>query len=487
MNERLPAGWTEANLGELASDITYGYTAKSSADPIGPRMLRITDIQDDRVNWSTVPHCSISEEDLSKYKLERGDLVFARTGATVGKSFLIREEIPDSVYASYLIRVRCRNYDLARYLSHFFRSPIYWSQITDASSGIGQPNVNGSKLKQLRIPVAPAAEQKRIADKLDRLLAAVDTCKARLDAIPAILKRFRQSVLAAATSGELTEEWRAGRRTISMENLLDSIALKRRTAIAKGELKRDFFPRVFGASDAQQLPALPRSWAYALLDQLAEPSAYALKAGPFGSALKKDSFVASGYKVYGQEQVIRGDQAYGDYYISSEKFETLSSCAVKPSDILISLVGTIGKVLVLSANCERGIINPRLLKVSLAAELHRDYFRVFLSSPACHRFYRTESHGGTMEILNLQILRDLPIPVPPIEEQVEIAARADRLLARIDQMTDAVTAARSTIDSLAMSFLKRAFSGRLVVVQSESTLSQDASDLDCPSINGSHS
>lgn len=92
-----------------------------------------------------------------------------------------------------------------------------------------------------------------------------------------------------------------------------------------------------------------------------------------------------------------------------------------------------------------------------------------------------------MEILNLQILRDLPIPVPPIEEQVEIAARADRLLARIDQMTDAVTAARSTIDSLAMSFLKRAFSGRLVVVQSESTLSQDASDLDCPSINGSHS
>src|SRR5262245_7583761 len=144
-------------------------------------------------------------------RLQKWDLVFARTGATVGKSFLIRDNVRDSVFASYLIRVRTFQSDVARYLSRFFDSPIYWNQITEFSAGIGRPNVNGSKLKNLRIPLAPFNEQKRIADKLDAVLARVDTYRDRLDRIPAILKRFRQSVLAAATSGKLTEEWREGK------------------------------------------------------------------------------------------------------------------------------------------------------------------------------------------------------------------------------------------------------------------------------------
>lgn len=208
----LPEGWVTTKLESLTTDISYGYTASSTSEEVGPKMLRITDIQDNRVVWPDVPFCQIEVDKLDKYLLKKNDLVFARTGATVGKSFLIRSEPPKAVYASYLIRVRTASEELISLLSHFFNSQQYWQQITEFSAGIGQPNVNGTKLKGLTIPLPPLVEQKVIADKLDTQLAQVETTKARLERIPKILKTFRQSVLAAAVSGKLTEEWRASVR-----------------------------------------------------------------------------------------------------------------------------------------------------------------------------------------------------------------------------------------------------------------------------------
>ena len=171
-------------------------------------MLRITDIQDNKVNWLTVPYCEASKNSVAKYLLQNGDLLFARTGATVGKSFRITGPVPESLFASYLIRVRCSIDGVSRYLAHFFRSQAYWDQVTDFSAGIGQPNVNSTKLGNLVVPLAPLAEQLRIAEKLDFLLQRVDSCRARLERVPQILKRFREAVLEAAVSGRLTEEWR---------------------------------------------------------------------------------------------------------------------------------------------------------------------------------------------------------------------------------------------------------------------------------------
>lgn len=114
--------WFEKPLKNISEDVTYGYTSKSSDKAIGPHMLRITDIQDNRVDWSAVPYCEIDENKKQQYLLKAGDLVFARTGATVGKSFLIRENPPESVYASYLIRVRCNSENSIEYLALFFQS-----------------------------------------------------------------------------------------------------------------------------------------------------------------------------------------------------------------------------------------------------------------------------------------------------------------------------------------------------------------------------
>ena len=202
----LPPGWLETSVGKVASDVTYGFTASADWDPVGPHMLRITDIQDNKVDWSKVPYCKIPDEQKPHYLLRPADIVFARTGATVGKSFRITGHIPESVFASYLIRVRCQLDDLSRYLAYYFQSPGYWAQVTASSAGTGQPNVNGTKLKELRFPLAPAIQQLAIANKLDDIVEKIGSCRARLDRVPQILNKFRGAVLEAAVSGRLNQK-----------------------------------------------------------------------------------------------------------------------------------------------------------------------------------------------------------------------------------------------------------------------------------------
>jgi len=139
--------WVETTLGEV-SVINYGYTAKANAEVVGPKFLRITDIQDGHVNWDTVPFCSLTEKEFKKHKLEKGDIVFARTGATTGKSFLLIDP-PESVSASYLIRLRITDENLLpAYLRLFFQTEDYWRLIRDGTEGAAQGGFNASKLSK---------------------------------------------------------------------------------------------------------------------------------------------------------------------------------------------------------------------------------------------------------------------------------------------------------------------------------------------------
>ena len=159
--------------------------------------MRITDIQDSRVDWDSVPYCKCS--DIEKYRLAKGDIVFARTGATVGKSFLITDVPKDSVFASYLIRLRATSVVMPELLYYYFQSPEYWNQIAGEKVGM-QPNVNGSKLTKIKIPLPPLAEQKRIVARLDSLSAKVQTlCQAQSQTATALLS-LEQSVLHKAFS-----------------------------------------------------------------------------------------------------------------------------------------------------------------------------------------------------------------------------------------------------------------------------------------------
>ena len=173
-------------LGDFAESVDYGVTASAANQPVGPKFLRITDIQNGAVNWENVPWCECGTRSASDARLKVGDIVFARTGATTGKSFLIRECPTDAVFASYLIRVRVGDSAEPRFVSHFFQTPIYWAQITKSARGVAQLGVNATTLKALLIPLPPLAEQRRIAEDLDRaeaLCAKRRAALAQLDSL----------------------------------------------------------------------------------------------------------------------------------------------------------------------------------------------------------------------------------------------------------------------------------------------------------------
>jgi len=154
--EELPKGWMKTTVKDVSLSIQYGYTESSTIENIGPKFLRITDIQENKVCWQNVPYCKISEAEIERYLLHDGDLVFARTGATVGKSFLIKGVIPKAIFASYLLRLRFPEQIFDKFISYYFQSPFYWNEILKKQVGTGQPNVNGTVLGILQFPLPPS-------------------------------------------------------------------------------------------------------------------------------------------------------------------------------------------------------------------------------------------------------------------------------------------------------------------------------------------
>ena len=151
------------------SKINYGYTSKASFNNGAYKLLRITDIQNNSVDWNMVPYCDVDSKKLSNVLLHDGDIVFARTGATTGKSFLIKNP-NKTVFASYLIRVSVnREKILPEYVMHYFQSADYWRQINDGISGSTQGGFNATKLGKLKIPIINKTEQKKLIDKLDTI------------------------------------------------------------------------------------------------------------------------------------------------------------------------------------------------------------------------------------------------------------------------------------------------------------------------------
>ena len=172
---------------------------------------------------------------------------------------------------------------------------------------------------------------------------------------------------------------------------------------------------------------IPSNWQWSKVNRLGSKQRPAVKAGPFGSSLKKEFYVSSGYRIYGQEQVIGNDLSIGNYYVDERRFKSLKSCEVKTGDILVSLVGTFGKILVVPEVFEPGIINPRLVRLSLDSQkIDPHFFSYFFQSPLVKSQLELQSHGGTMGILNAKNVSDLDVPLPPLEEQKRIAAILDK-------------------------------------------------------------
>ena len=172
----IPESWMWVRWGDLSQSIQYGYNAPAQESG-RIKMVRISDIQGGKVLWDSVPYCEIKEDDISTYLLGANDILFARTGGTVGKSYLVREVPEEAIYAGYLIRTRYSSLLCPEYLKYYMESQLYWGQLRNGTIATAQPNCNGKTLSKMVLPLPPLAEQKRIVEKLEQLLLLCERLK----------------------------------------------------------------------------------------------------------------------------------------------------------------------------------------------------------------------------------------------------------------------------------------------------------------------
>jgi len=481
--------WTECILDDLLVLMTNGSSAKQFEEEIGLPISRIETIWDEKIDFERVKYIKESEPDfIEKYQILKNDILLSHINSDshLGKTAIYKNENKVFIHGINLLKLRPSPEINADFLLHQFRfKKIKGDFIAVAQRAVNQSSINQRKLKVFDFTIAPLPEQRAIVAKIEELFSDLDKGIADLKKAQDQLKVYRQAVLKKAFEGELTKEWREQQQDLpTADELLEQIKEERQKHYEQqlenwkqavkareengNEGKKPGKPKFlkeleeFTDEDLFELHELDSYWNWVKVDKLCQYDQSAMKAGPFGSSLKKAFYTESGYKIYGQEQVISGDYKFGNYYVNNEKYQSLINCAVKPHDVLISLVGTVGKVLILPEDCEAGLINPRLVKFSLNDFYSEQFFKYFFESGFIKSIYKLKNHGTTMDVLNLGIIKELPFPLCSKKEQHQIVQEIESRLSVCDKVEESITESLEKAKALRQSVLKKAFEDTLL-------------------------
>jgi type I restriction enzyme S subunit len=442
-------------VAEIADSIQYGHTASAISRKDGPRFLRITDIQNGAVDWDAVPSCDIAAEDVPKYRLSEGDLVFARTGATTGKSYLIRK-CPDAVFASYLIRIRASRDVDPRYLAYFFQSPEYWQQIEQGKRGIGQPNVNGKTLGEVKLPLRQLDQQQRIVAEIEKQFTRLDAGLASLKRVQTALKRYRASVLKAACEGRLVpteaELARKENRTYETgEQLLQRILTERRHNLQRrGNYEEPAAPKT------AELPPPPDCWTWATVEQLLKNDS-----GLGYGILKPGGEDANGVPMVRVMDIGDGKLAGTEMMkVKAKLSEEFNRTVLQSGDILLAVMATVGRCMVVPDDLVGANVNRAIAVIKPTRLVPSKFLELAIRSPRLQQLFQKNKIGSAQPRINLSDLRTYCLPLPPLAEQVRILAEVERRLSVIEELEALASTELQRATRLRQSILQNAFTGR---------------------------
>ena len=464
-----PLGWAWARLSEISRKIHYGFTASAIQQIDDVRLLRITDIQHNKVEWHSVPGCEIDKEAIPNFKLETGDILIARTGGTIGKSFLVAELPVAAVFASYLIRVQGSHEIYARYLKLFLESPIYWTQLREGARGAGQPNVNGQTLGTMLVPLPPLAEQHRIVAKVDELMAFCDRLEAAraereatrdrlataslaslnapnpnpamfqhdvafalnnltpLTTRPDQIKALRQTMLNLAVRGKLlVQEASEG----DVDDLLDQLSIQRKRLIARKKLKRSVV--TCNLENQDNLASIPNSWRWVPLGKL-------ISFGPQNGISPRATNSTDTPRAITLTATTSGTFDASHFKHVEADVPADSEYWLRDGDLLFQRGNTreyVGIAAYFSGASGIFLYPDLIIKVRLLNGLYLPYVHLALVSPGARTYFSTNATGAqeTMPKINQQTLLNAPVPLPPLAEQHRIVTKVDELMALCDRL-----------------------------------------------------
>lgn len=410
----IPKGWEWERWGNIALSIQYGYNAPA-LERGDIKMVRISDIHDNVVQWENVPFCNIEAYDIDTYLLKENDILFARTGGTVGKSFLVQSVPEPAIYAGYLIRTRYSKELCPQYLKSFMESRLYWEQLKSGTIATAQPNCNGKTLGKMLLPIPPKAEQSRLVQKLANFTPIFQRyAKAQQDLDnlnKSIDDKLKKSILQEAIQGRLvpqiTEEGTA-------QELLEQIKQEKLHLLKEGKLKKSalvdsviykgddnkYYERINGQIIEIELPfEYPNNWSVLRLKDICQLI---------------DGEKRNGKDICLDAKYLRGKSSAT--IVEKGKF-------VYAGDNIILVDGeNSGEVFTVPQD---GYVGSTFKQLWLSSAMWKPYILAFIL------FYKEElrnsKRGAAIPHLNKELFYNLLIGIPPLAEQQRIAERVNEL------------------------------------------------------------
>jgi type I restriction enzyme S subunit len=461
----LPNEWKWVRLNDISSKIHYGFTASANQNLKEVRLLRITDIQNNEVNWDSVPGCEIPERMVNQYLLEENDILIARTGGTVGKSYLVENIRVKAVFASYLIRIIPSRNIHVRCLKYFIESPIYWTQLYAKCSGTGQPNVNGTSLSTLLLPLPPLAEQKRIVAKIDELMMLCDKLETQrntrnqkrfslntsainslITAIdkPAFNKSWqfinknfddlysvtenvtelKKAILQLAVMGKLVPQ---DPKDQPARELLKDIEREKQRLAKEGKIRKQ--DPLSPIKPEEILYELPLGWEWVRVGNIAQHnSGKTLDSGRNKGVLREYITTSSLY--------------WGRFVLDNLRtmpisVEELAKCTARKGDLLICEGGEAGRAAVWDYENEICIQN-HIHRVRFYCDINPYYGYRFFEKINCTGEINNYRKGVGISNMSGKALSSILFPLPPLAEQKRIVVKIDELMALCDSLDNQI-------------------------------------------------
>lgn len=426
MENNLPKGWVKVNFTDVL-DVQGGTQPPKSTFVYSPRQgyIQLLQIRD----FGEKPHPTFIPIKSTLKFCKKDDILIARYGASLGRIVTGFE----GAYNVALAKVIIPDVLDKGYVRHLLKSEIFQRPIL-ANERSAQDGFNKDDLAKIDIPIAPLSEQQRIVAKLDELMDKIDRSRARLERIPKILKRFRQSILSAAVSGKLTEEWRARNKTNNEIFISDTFSIN---------------------EEYKLLFDLPDGWKWVALGNYVK-----CNRGRFSIRPRNDPRYFSGKIPFIQIGDLPREGGFINEHTQTLNNEGLKVSKMFPKNtVAIAIVGaTIGNTGILSYDM---CFTDSMVGIN-TGDLKSNLFIEYYLRSEKENLRQLSYAGGGQPNIKLELLNAYPFPLPSIEEQNEIVSKVEILFAVADKIEARYIKAKAQVDKVPQSLLAKAFRGELV-------------------------
>ncbi|WP_151959656.1 restriction endonuclease subunit S [Acinetobacter bereziniae] len=450
----LPVGWVLANYADVYLSASNGTGGSQNKEGVGIPVSRIETIANETIDYSRIGYLAEYEESkVEKHKLNFGDILFSHINSPIhlGKT-AIYDGLQPLYHGINLLRIVV---DREVVLPEFFDAHCRYIRALglfslNAQHAVNQSSLNQKKLGSFELPLPPLAEQQIIIDKLDSLLAQVESIKTRLERIPEILKQFRQSVLAAAVSGKLTEEW----RRINTNHVRQDIYFIDKYWENEYKKNNKKYKKIEYPKSDFDLSVFPDNWVKTNVGRV-----FDVYVGATPSRQREEFWNGEINWVSSSEVAFCRIRSTKEN-ITNEGYKSTSTTIHPVGTVMLAMIGqgkTRGQAAILDIEACHNQNTAALRVPEKIANSEFLYFYLLYK----YEETRQMGSGNNQQAMNKAIVQGLEFPLPPFEEQIEIVDKIESLFEYIERVERQVQVALDRVSNLTQSILAKAFRGEL--------------------------